>query len=134
MLRYLLSATLFLSILIGTSSKVNASHIMGGEITWECQPDGRYVFQFSVYRDCSGAAVNVTGPLVIFNYPNVGQSTTLASSNGAGALSNYNAPQNVISNRDISPNCSGVGSFSCANRDPQSVFEQIRKTDPIRLN
>src|SRR6188768_3511562 len=31
-----------------------ASHLMGGEITWKCQPDGRFVFYMSVYRDCNG--------------------------------------------------------------------------------
>ena len=50
---------LFCLILV-TSLNVKATHIMGGEITWECikdptSPDyGRYVFEMKVYRDCSG--------------------------------------------------------------------------------
>lgn len=35
--------------------KAEASHIIGGEINWECLNDGRYVFKMKVYRDCSGA-------------------------------------------------------------------------------
>ena len=39
---------------------IKATHIMGGEITWECikdpnDPDvGKYIFKMKVYRDCDG--------------------------------------------------------------------------------
>jgi hypothetical protein len=31
-----------------------ADHMMGGEITWQCQPNGNFVFTLKLYRDCNG--------------------------------------------------------------------------------
>ncbi|MGB0980040.1 MAG: hypothetical protein ACPGVV_11630, partial [Croceimicrobium sp.] len=47
--------------------QVNASHIVGGEIYWECAGNGQYVFTLVVYHDCNGAAIpstaqQLTGP------------------------------------------------------------------------
>ncbi|MEP7264893.1 MAG: hypothetical protein ABI772_10360, partial [Bacteroidota bacterium] len=42
----------FLIVLI-TSTSAMSSHMMGGEITWECS-GGNYVFTLKVYRDCRG--------------------------------------------------------------------------------
>ena len=39
-------------LLLCSTSK--ASHLMGGEITWECLSTGKYVFHMIVYRDCAG--------------------------------------------------------------------------------
>ena len=60
------------------SIEVDATHIMGGEVTWVCNAQGEYVFTFKTYRDCSGASNN--GPNTswrIQNYPNIGQTFTL---------------------------------------------------------
>ena len=56
---------------------VNASHFLGGEITWECiqsGPDiGKYIFQMKVYRDCSGTTFSQTSQtLDHHNYPSAG--------------------------------------------------------------
>lgn len=50
-----------------TVGQVNASHIVGGEIYWECAGNGQYVFTLVVYHDCNGAAIptnaqQLTGP------------------------------------------------------------------------
>lgn len=101
-----------------------ASHIMGGEITWECNGSGQYIFRFSVYRDCSGANLppEGRGDLVIHNYPNVGQRTNL--------------PYNIVSNAAIEPNCrpGSPSPISCAAGDVEAVFEYLRETNPITLN
>ena len=44
-------------------TQTKASHLMGGEITWECikpgvATSGMYIFTMKVYRDCNG--VNLT--------------------------------------------------------------------------
>jgi hypothetical protein len=43
---------------------------MGGEITWECQGNGEYVFQLVIYRDCNGQ--DITDPMQtieVWNHP-----------------------------------------------------------------
>jgi len=97
---------------------------MGGEITWECQSNGEYLFTFKVYRDCSGAsksAPEFSGLIQIHNYPNPGQVTGVPSSQWT-----------VVSNSDIAPNCGATG-YSCANGDPEAVFEYVRQFS-YRLN
>ncbi len=103
-----------------------ATHIMGGEITWECLSNGLYVFKFKVYRDCSGNALGPRGSLWIHNYPNPGNVTLIANN------AEYDA--NTRSDLDISPTCLGGGTFSCANGDAESIFEYTREADPMRLN
>ncbi len=34
-----------------------ASHILGGEITWQCLGSGQYEFTLKLYRDCTGGAL-----------------------------------------------------------------------------
>lgn len=50
--------------------KAEASHIMGGSITYECDGAGNYVFQLVFYRDCHGAHVNTNNQtLKLWNHP-----------------------------------------------------------------
>ena len=63
-----------LSILFSFNSF--SSHLMGGEITWECLksgPDaGKYIFTMKVYRDCSGISVStITQVIQVWNHPTV---------------------------------------------------------------
>ncbi len=44
----------FLLIFFTSTDKVAASHGMGGEITWMCQPNGSFIFEIKFYRDCNG--------------------------------------------------------------------------------
>ena len=69
----------------------NASHILGGEITWTCQ-GGDYVFQMVFYRDCNEADFNApTVTMKVWGHPTV-NSVTL----------------NLQSRTDISPTCTVV--------------------------
>ena len=49
---------LILLLAICSFSQLKATHLMGGEITWECiksGPDiGKYIFKLKLYRDCDG--------------------------------------------------------------------------------
>ena len=68
---------LFLIIsLISVQSK--STHLMGGEITWQCLksgPDlGKYIFTLKVYRDCNGTtAPTSTQYLNVWGHPNISQ-------------------------------------------------------------
>ncbi len=59
-----------LLVIVLLGFKVEASHIMGGSITYECMGNGDYVFQLVFYRDCNGAQVNTNSQtLRIWNHP-----------------------------------------------------------------
>ncbi|MFT6166729.1 MAG: gliding motility-associated-like protein [Vicingaceae bacterium] len=108
-------------------NQADATHIMGGEVTWVCNALGEYIFTFKTYRDCSGAANG--GPNTnwrIQNYPNVGQTFTLTE----------NTSQRV--DGEIGPNCRagspGFQNYTCAAGDPEVVFEYVRVMNSVRLN
>jgi hypothetical protein len=58
---------LLMLVLLGWSHKTQASHLMGGEITWDCVksgPDiGKFIFTVKLYRDCNG--VQQTGNITL---------------------------------------------------------------------
>ena len=87
------------------SIDVKATHLMGGEITWECiktgSKSGHYVFQLKAYRDCQGIALpSGSINLSTHNIPSI-SSITL-----------YN-----VSINDLSPDCNTIdgpnAEFSC---------------------
>lgn len=82
---------LILAFVLGLVIQSRASHVMGGEITWECQ-GGNYIFTLTFYRDCNGAEVNtVSENLRVWNHP---------------TLTSITLP--FVSRIDISPTCSPV--------------------------
>lgn len=82
---------LIFAFTLGLFFQSRASHVMGGEITWECQ-GGNYVFTLVFFRDCNGAEVNaVSENLRVWNHP---------------TLTSITLP--FISRIDISPTCNQV--------------------------
>ena len=57
---------LLLFSLVVSSLNVSATHLLGGEIIWKCQPNGTYKFTLVVYRDCGGITI-ATSPQTIAN-------------------------------------------------------------------
>ena len=113
------------------STNIIASHLMGGEITWECLKNGpnsgSYVFTLKVYRDCQGISINTFNSLTAHNVPGL---TSIAL--------------NYASVSDLSPQCNtinGVNSqFSCGGNNIGSagngngaVEEHIFRSDTIRI-
>ena len=112
------------------SSETRATHLMGGEITWECiktgSKSGQYVFTVKVYRDCQGIPLgNFT--LQTHNIP--GMSTI---------------PLNSYEINDLSPSCNTVdgpnSQFSCGGTNIGSggngngaVEEHVYMSDTIRI-
>jgi hypothetical protein len=78
---------------------VSASHYMGGEITWQCTPQGNFKFIMKVYRECAG-----------INYP---ASVTLQT-NATGVTGGISMSRIAVN--DISPDCSCPGgpNITCA--------------------
>jgi gliding motility-associated-like protein len=53
---------IFISLILFSFSGF-ASHYMGGEITWECLPNGNYRFTMKLYRECAGINYSTTESL-----------------------------------------------------------------------
>ena len=74
-----------------------ASHLLGGNITWECAGNGQYIFTLDLYKDCSASAATF-GPTQQISGPNGTMTLNLVSindmsiacynnSNGCGSVS-----------------------------------------------
>ena len=101
---------LFISVLFVPCAK--ATHLMGGEITWECQSNGKYIFYMKIYRDCNGISFGFLSGI------------NLTVSNNPAVTS---IPMNYIfPSTDISPQCTQVtGSavpFSCGTRQSDGTY------------
>ena len=110
---------------------MQATHLMGGEITWECiktGPDaGKYVFNVRVYRDCQGIPISTVMNLDVHNVPGLSTISLL-----------------YVGSNDISPLCNTIdGSntpFSCGGVNTQTgngngaVEEHIYQSSPTEIN
>ena len=56
----------FTAVITAFSFTTNASHLLGGEITWKCQTNNTYIFTLTLYRDCNGTTI-ATFPQTITN-------------------------------------------------------------------
>jgi gliding motility-associated-like protein len=121
---------LFFSLLSLFSFRLSASHLMGGEITWDCQGGGTYIFTMKLYRDCNGITVSGLPSITVTGHPTV---TTI--------------PLSLFLQTDISPQCNAGGpTISCSAAESQpgwptssssiagAVQESIFKSAPIALN
>lgn len=126
---------LIILLLISTCSffNANATHLMGGEITWECLGTGKYIFTLKIYRDCNGAA-------------------TIGSGYQTIDVSNYSGLTTIpvyyqFPSHDLSPVCNNPAlQKTCGTRYPDgsygptgipnnngAVEESIFKSNPVTL-
>ena len=91
---------LLIFLILASSLNAIATHIMGGEITWECikdptDPDvGKYILKMKIYRDCDGTTLSTLSQTVeVWGHPSV-TSMTL----------------NWVESNDISPDGDAVNS------------------------
>ena len=45
---------MLIALFLLSAFAVYPSHYMGGEITWECTNNGKYIFTLKAYRECAG--------------------------------------------------------------------------------
>lgn len=91
-LRNLVLIITFLAVAWGA----RATHGMGGEITWQCQGNGDYVFELTFYRDCNGFEVSTTfEELRVWGHPTVSSIQV-----------------DYVNRIDISPSCTAAGGFN----------------------
>lgn len=102
-----------------------ATHYMGGEITWECQSNGQYVFRLVLYRDCQGVAITSTSETIdVYGNPSLSSIKAL-----------------LVSKTDVSPDCAvnnglvlscGSGAAYEGNADG-AVEEYVFESSPITM-
>ncbi|OQA01114.1 MAG: hypothetical protein BWY70_00490 [Bacteroidetes bacterium ADurb.Bin408] len=108
-------------ILLGVFNNLLASHYMGGEITWECMQDGRFLFTMKVYRECNGIQFYEHESIYVYNHPSV-----------------TSIPMTRVSKVDISPQCHAMGPhISCDSAlvpNMGAVEVNIYKSDTVFLS
>ena len=118
-----------MSIIFSTASQ--ASHLMGGEITWECikagNDAGKYIFTVKVYRDCQGVPIDTTIMLNTHNVP--GFSFIPLVYIGANDLSPL---CDTSANLNPAFSCNGVNINSAGN-GIGAVEEHIYQSEPIEI-
>lgn len=60
---YRLHYIIFLLLCLGCYTKLSATHLMGGDIMFECLGDNEYRIILKLYRDCSGVSMDLNEPL-----------------------------------------------------------------------
>jgi len=118
-MKKLIKFFLLLLLIAGVEHPLLASHLMGGEITWECIKTGpnagRFQFRVKLYRDCNG----IPGPMTVT------LETNAPGFQGSGILCT------AINQNDISP--TGPGCPTCANPMglANAVEEFVYQSNPI---
>ena len=110
---------LLVLVLFGWSHKTLASHLMGGEITWDCVKTGpnigKFIFTVKVYRDCNGIPGQASIPL-----------TTNAPVGAINCL--------LVSQTDISPDGPGCPTCAVPLGYANAVEEFVYRSAPLFLN
>lgn len=103
MLKHKILITLFSLFLV---TDLFGSHYMGGEITWQCLPNGRFRFVMKLYRECNGVTYNASENITVAGCPGL---TSINMNLLPGANPADNADGNLDGKTDISPNCWAPG-------------------------
>ena len=107
---------LIVTVLLFFSSSVFATHLVGGEITWECLGNGQFQFQLKLFRDCSGQSPNNSEQLKVFNHPSISQIQV-----------------DLVQSNDLSPTCNG-SSFDCSSGSGNATEEYVYESNPITIS
>jgi|GEM_PF-5990401 len=102
---------IYLLVLVCCSLNLFASHYMGGEITWECLPNGNYRFIMKVYRECNGCeGCFQNQESLLSNVPNLSNIT----------INLY--PGVITGRKDISPDCNSNPLYPHINCFPAPTY------------
>ena len=97
---------LILLVALCSVFQMQATHLMGGEITWECikvGPDaGKYIFKLKLYRDCASYCGCSERFLIlhhafdkILSYVKIGQANLIAKATASDVLASILASSPV---------------------------------------
>lgn len=107
------------------SQSVKASHVLGGEITWQCLKSGpntgKYIFTLKIYSDCLGIPFVPPTQLKVYT----------TTSNTTNNPSIWAIPLNSAVITDISPSfCTN----NCSNPATGTFREIVQTSSPITLS
>jgi len=125
---------LIFALIFASQGAVKASHVLGGEIRWECLGNGRYVFYAKVFRDCTGINFPFDTETLSIQGTPLPRSSTNSQINSIQLKPDSNT---WINNRygDTSPTCKpGGNTITCGNGDPGAIQQFFYFSDPIQLN
>src|SRR5688572_4316666 len=94
----LLFLMFFISGLFG--AKVQASHVMGADMSYKCLGNGRYQITLKAYRDCRG--IPLGNPIESFG--------VFAGTNGGNGCGGSSLTVTRTGIRDVTPRCSSANS------------------------
>ena len=110
-MKYLITLAILISCFTA-----KATHLLGGEITWECTPSGQYVFNVVLYKECGVNTASLPNVLSV-----LGPQGTITCNKVGTAL-------------DISPNCLGSNIACLASPSGTgAVLRQKYQSTPISL-
>ena len=113
-------------IAVFSFSNMQASHLLGGEITWECSGQD-YIFTLKLYKDC-GTSSGGTGSL--------GASQNISISGGGHNINSMNAP--LVQTVDLTPTCNNyqTNKLTCPGSPSSTgaLLMFVYKTGPINLS
>ena len=117
---------LILLVALCSVFQMQATHLMGGEITWDCikvGPDaGKYIFKLKLYRDCDGITLSTAAQ-------------TLEMWGAGAPFTTITLDFDTVI--DISPLCdvqnSGYAALDCVNNPIGAVEEYIYISQPIAI-
>ncbi len=75
------------------TTNLQATHMMGADISYRCLGNGKYKIIMKIYRDCNG---------VSFNNPTFG---AFAGTNGSSSCGSYSLSSSRTGIRDVTPVC-----------------------------
>lgn len=112
-----------LFVLFFMSQSSFASHLLGGEIVWECLPSGQYRFTLTLYRDCTGVPLTATTQ----NISRCGGSS--------GSILCTKIATNYINKDCNAPTCLGATTTSGPNGTPYigAIEQHIYRSAPVTL-
>ena len=97
-MKRLIQISLLAAFVFMGAKDAKASHLLGGEITWECiqtgTNKGKFIFTLVLYKECANGTAGLGG------------TESIVGPNG-------NIPCTRISQTDISPSCSGGSGIFC---------------------
>jgi len=124
---------LILALVFAAQGTVQASHVLGGEIRWECLGNGRFIFFAKVFRDCTGINLPFQNQTLTIQGNPLPRSATNSPINSITLRPDSNT---WINNRfgDTSPTCKPNGDpITCGNGDPGAVQQFFYVSSPIQL-
>jgi hypothetical protein len=108
---------LVVAVITLLSTNINASHLLGGEIYWECTANGQYIFTLTLYRDCTGIGIP-TGTQTV-----------------SGPAGNIACTYIAALSGDVSPDCpSSALDINCSSGDDGAIEKGVYRSSPVSLN